>query len=227
MGIFTRFRDIVSANINAMLDRAEDPEKLIKLMIREMEDTLVELKSSCAGTIANQKKVSRILEETRDKEAFWDNKAGLAVSRGRDDLARQALLEKRRYAQRCEAVEQELDELGAIVEQYKDDIQELENKLNSAREKQRMLVQRHIRAQRKKKAHQEIRRVDSAEAMQKFEEMESHIERMEAEADLVNYGKKTSLEAAFEEISADDDIERQLHDLKSSQTVQKNDTHTV
>ncbi|HKL00561.1 MAG TPA: phage shock protein PspA [Desulfotignum sp.] len=227
MGIFTRFRDIVSANINAMLDRAEDPEKLIKLMIREMEDTLVELKSSCAGTIANQKKVSRILEETRDKEAFWDNKAGLAVSRGRDDLARQALLEKRRYAQRCEAVEQELDELGAIVEQYKDDIQELENKLNSAREKQRMLVQRHIRAQRKKKAHQEIRRVDSAEAMQKFEEMESHIERMEAEADLVNYGKKTSLEAAFEEISADDDIERQLHDLKSSQTAQKDDTNTL
>jgi len=227
MGIFTRFRDIVSANINAMLDRAEDPEKLIKLMIREMEDTLVELKSSCAGTIANQKKVSRLLEETRDKEAFWDNKAGLAVSRGRDDLARQALLEKRRFAQRCEAVEQELDELGTIVEQYKDDIQELENKLKSAREKQRMLVQRHIRAQRKKKAHQEIRRVDSAEVMQKFEEMESHIERMEAEADLVNYGKKTSLEEAFEELSADDDIERQLHDLKSSQTAQKDDTNTL
>ncbi len=227
MGIFTRFRDIVSANINAMLDRAEDPEKLIKLMIREMEDTLVELKSSCAGTIASQKKVTRLLEDTRDKEAFWDHKAGLAVSRGRDDLARQALLEKRRFAQKCEAVEQELDELGAIVEQYKDDIQELENKLKSAREKQRMLVQRHIRAQRKKKAHQEIRRVDSAEVMQKFEEMESHIERMEAEADLVNYGKKTSLEETFEELSADDDIERQLHDLKSSQTAQKNDTNTV
>lgn len=227
MGIFTRFRDIVSANINAMLDRAENPEKLIKLMIREMEDTLVELKSSCAGTIASQKKVTRLLEDTRDKEAFWDHKAGLAVSRGRDDLARQALLEKRRFAQKCEAVEQELDELGAIVEQYKDDIQELENKLKSAREKQRMLVQRHIRAQRKKKAHQEIRRVDSAEVMQKFEEMESHIERMEAEADLVNYGKKTSLEETFEELSADDDIERQLHDLKSSQTAQKNDTNTV
>ncbi|MFO7912440.1 MAG: PspA/IM30 family protein [Desulfotignum sp.] len=151
MGIFTRFRDIVSANMNAMLDRAEDPEKLIKLMIREMEDTLVELKSSCAGTIASRKKVARLLEDTREKEAFWDHKAGLAVSRGRDDLARQALLEKRRFAQRCEAVEQELDELGAIVEQYKDDIQELENKLKSAREKQRMLVQRHIRAQRKKR----------------------------------------------------------------------------
>lgn len=224
MSIFTRFRDIVSANINAMLDRAEDPEKLIKLMIREMEDTLVELKSSCAGTIASQKKVSRLLEETCDKEAFWDQKAALAVSRGRDDLARQALLEKRRFSQRCEAVEQELTELKSIVTQYQDDIQELENKLKSAREKQRMLVQRHIRAQRKKKAHQEIRRVDSAQVVQRFDEMESNIERMEAEADLVNFGRKSDIEAAFEELSADDEIERQLTELKSSQTRPKDDT---
>lgn len=224
MGIFTRFRDIVSANINAMLDRAEDPEKLIKLMIREMEDTLVELKSACAGTIADKKKVSRQLEQIQDKEAFWDQKSALAVSKGRDDLARQALLEKRRFAQRGEAVAQELAEFQSIVAQYQDDIQELENKLKSAREKQRMLVQRHIRAQRKKQAHEEIRRMDSAQVVQKFDEMESNIERMEAEADLVNYGKKSDLEDAFEELSADDDIERQLQALKSSQTRPKNDT---
>jgi phage shock protein A len=224
MGIFTRFRDIVSANINAMLDRAEDPEKLIKLMIREMEDTLVELKSACAGTIADKKKASRQLEQIQDKEAFWDQKAALAVSKGRDDLARQALLEKRRFARRGEAVEQELAEFQSMVSQYQDDIQELENKLRSAREKQRMLVQRHIRAQRKKQAHEEIRRMDSAQVVQRFDEMESHIERMEAEADLVNYGKKTGLEEALEALSADDDIERQLQALKSSQTRPKNDT---
>jgi len=224
MGIFTRFRDIVSANINSMLDRAEDPEKLIKLMIREMEDTLVELKSACAGTIADKKKVSRQLEQIQDKEAFWEQKSALAVSKGRDDLARQALLEKRRFAQRGEAVAQELAEFQSIVTQYQDDIQQLENKLKSAREKQRMLVQRHIRAQRKKQAHEEIRRMDSAQVVQKFDEMESNIERMEAEADLVNHGKKSGLEEAFEELSADDDIERQLQALKSSQTRPKNDT---
>ncbi len=224
MGIFTRFRDIVSANLNAMLDRAEDPEKLIRLMIREMEDTLVELKSACAGTIASRKKVTRLLEETCDKEAFWDRKASMAVSKGRDDLARQALMEKRRFSQRCEAVEEELAELQSIVGQYQDDIQELENKLKSAREKQRMLVQRHIRAQRKKKAHEEIRRMDSAQVVQRFDEMESHIEHMEAEADLVNFGRKSGLEEAFEELSADDDIESQLQELKSSQTRPKNDT---
>lgn len=224
MGIFTRFRDIVSSNINSMLDKAEDPEKMIKLMIREMEDTLIELKSSCANTIANQKKVERMLEDTREREAFWSQKAELAVTKGRDDLARQALMEKRRFTQRVEVVEEELTDLSALVEQYRDDITELENKLKSAREKQRMLVQRHIRAQRKKQAQQEIRRVDSAEVVQKFEEMENHIERMEAEADLVNYGRQSNLEAAFDDLAADDEIEKELSALKSSQSKKNDDT---
>ncbi len=224
MGIFTRFKDIVASNINTMLDKAEDPEKMIKLMIREMEDTLIEIKSSCANTIANQKKVQRLQAETQDRENFWDTKAGLAVTKGRDDLARQALMEKRRFTQRLEAIEEELAELGIMVEQYRDDIQELEDKLKAAREKQRLLVQRHIRATRKKRAHQEIRRADSGDVLRRFEEMETHIERMEAEADLVNYGRKQGLEAEFEELSADDDIEAQLRDLKSSQSEKNDDT---
>ena len=224
MGVFTRFRDIVSSNINAMLDKAEDPEKMIKLMIREMEDTLIELKSSCAGTIANHKKVARLSEETRDKEAFWSDKAELAVTRGRDDLARQALMEKRRFSQRLEVLQEELSDLSAIVDQYREDIVELENKLKSAREKQRMLVQRHIRAQHKKKARQEIRRMDSTGVVQKFEEMENNIERMEAEADLVDYGRRSSLETAFDDLAADEEIEKELSALKSSQSNTNDDT---
>ena len=88
MGIFTRFRDIVSSNINAMLDRAEDPEKMIKLMIREMEDTLVEIKAACAGAMAEKKKVVRRLEEVRERANLWEERARLAVAKGRDDLAR-------------------------------------------------------------------------------------------------------------------------------------------
>ena len=102
MGIFTRFRDIISSNINAMLDRAEDPEKLIRMMIREMEDTLVEIKVSCAGLMATAKRVRRQMEEHDARVRFWDEKAGLAVSKGRDDLAREALLEKRRYLERAQ-----------------------------------------------------------------------------------------------------------------------------
>ncbi|HID30145.1 MAG TPA: phage shock protein A, partial [Desulfobacterales bacterium] len=102
MGVFTRFRDIVSSNINAMLDRAENPEKMIKLMIHEMEDTLVELKASCAGVMASSKKVQRELQEIRSHTSRWHEKAQLAVEKGRDDLAREALVEKRRYAGREE-----------------------------------------------------------------------------------------------------------------------------
>jgi phage shock protein A len=165
MGVFTRFRDIVSSNINAMLDKAEDPEKLIKLMIREMEDTLVEIKASCAGVMANSKKVQRQLDEVQSREKYWKERAELGVNKGRDDLAREALMERRRYSDRADALKKELTECDSLVEQYQDDIRQLEDKLGAAREKQRILVQRHIHANRKKRAQQEIRRMDSAEAI--------------------------------------------------------------
>ena len=226
MGIFTRFRDIVSSNLNAMLDRAEDPEKMIKLMIREMEDTLVELKSSCAAVMANSKTVRRQVEEANARADGWNDKATLAVSKERDDLAREALIEKRRYSRKAETLENELTELDVLVGKYKEDIYQLEDKLRSAREKQRMLVQRHIRAQHKKRAKQEIRRADSTEVIKKFEEMENHIERMEAEADLVDFGRRSSLETAFDDLAADEEIENELNALKSSQSGAINDTKT-
>lgn len=216
MGIFTRFRDIVSSNISAMLDRAEDPEKLIKLMIREMEDTLVEIKASCAGVMANSKKTQRTLDEIRSREGLWKERAELAVVKGRDDLAREALVEKRRHSEKAESLEKELIELNTLTAQYHEDIQQLEDKLGSAREKQRILAQRHIHANRKKRAQQEIRRLDSSEAVIKFEELENRIERMEAEADLVNFGKKPPIETEFSKLSVDDDIEKELQRLKSS-----------
>ncbi len=216
MGIFSRFRDIVNSNISAMLDKAEDPEKLIKLMIREMEDTLVEIKASCAGVMANSKKAQRQMEEIRSRGKYWEERATLAVTKSRDDLAREALVEKRRYADRAEALLQESIKLDALVEQYQDDIRQLEEKLESAREKQRILVQRHIRANGKKRAQEEIRRFDSSEAIIKFENFENRIERMEAEADLVNFGRKPSQEAEWEGLLVDEQIEKELESLKSS-----------
>jgi len=215
MGIFTRFRDIISSNINSILDKAEDPEKLIKLMIREMEDTLVEIKAACAGAMASSKKVQRQLDTLHERIRYWEEKAGIAVKKGRDNLAREALVEKRRYAQRVDGLENELTEHNLLIEQYQDDIRQLEEKLKSARDKQRLLVQRHIHANRKIRAQEEIRRVDSTEAMLKFDELENRIERMEAEADLVNFGKKTALEAEFETLGVDEEIEKELQALKT------------
>ncbi|OQY15541.1 MAG: phage shock protein PspA [Desulfobacterium sp. 4572_20] len=227
MGIFTRFRDIISSNINAMLDKAEDPEKLIRLMIREMEDTLVEIKASCAGVMASSKKVQRQLDEVLAREKHWKDRAGLAVNKGRDDLAREALVEKRRYSDRADTFEKELIEYKALIEQYQDDIRQLEDKLGTAREKQRVLVQRHIHANGKKRAQQEIRRVDSSEAILRFEEFENRIERMEAEADMVNFGRKPTLEGEFDMLLVDEDIEKELRTLKSSLTKEHNESSAV
>jgi len=214
MSIFTRFRDIISSNLNAMLDKAEDPQKLIRLMIREMEDTLVEIKTACAGVMAGGKKIKRQLEGLGTRAHYWEEKAELAVNKGRDDLAREALVEKRKFNRRTEALENDLAEHDLIIEQYQDDIRQLEDKLKSARDKQRMLVQRHIHAQKKKQAQEEMRRIDSSETVMKFDELENRIERMEAEADLVNYGKKTSLEEELERLSVDEEIENELRALK-------------
>jgi phage shock protein A len=224
MGIFTRFRDIISSNINAMLDKAEDPEKLIKLMIREMEDTLVEIKTACAGVMGSGKKIQRQLDGYKARSRYWGEKAELAVNKGRDDLAREALIEKRKFAHRTESLEPDLVEHDQLIEQYQGDIRQLEDKLKSARDKQRMLVQRHVHAQRKIQAQQEMRRIDSSESLMKFDELENRIERMEAEADLVNYGKKTSLEDELEKLSVDEEIEDELAALKSPSSREKDDS---
>jgi phage shock protein A len=216
MGIFTRFRDIVGSNINSMLDRAEDPEKLIKLMIQEMEDTLIELKSACAGEMAESKKVERLLMVTEKRVADWEDKANLAVNRGRDDLARQALLEKRRHTQRAASLSNELTDHEALLTQYKEDIRQLEEKLKNARDKERLLAQRHIHASRKKRAQEEMRRIDSADAIFKFEELEHRIEHMEAEADLINFGRLTTLEGELEGLALDEDIESELNAIKAA-----------
>ena len=224
MGIFTRFRDIISSNINAMLDKAEDPEKLIRLMIREMEDTLVEIKTACAGVMAGGKKIKRQLEGLAARARYWEEKAELAVNKGRDDLAREALVEKRKFNRRIETLENDLGEHDLLIEQYQDDIRQLEEKLRSARDKQRMLVQRHIHAQKKMQAQEDMRRIDSSETVMKFDELENRIERMEAEADLVNYGKKTSLEEELERLSVDEEIEKELRALKTPSATKKDES---
>ncbi len=216
MGIFSRLSDIISSNINAMLDKAEDPEKMVKLMIREMEDTLVEIKASCAGAMATKKKVQRELDAAETRVAEWRNKAQLAVDKGREDLAREALMEKRRYADRAESLRQELDQCDNSGNQYQSDIMQLEDKLSTARERQRVLVQRHIHAQRKKKAEQGIRKVDTTDAMVRFERYENRIERMEAEADLVNMYRKPSLDDEFSKLQQNEEIDKELAELKAA-----------
>ena len=216
MGIFTRLKDIVNSNLNVMLERAEDPEKLIKLMIMEIEDTLVEIKANAAGVMAARKKAEREAAAIRAKADSWAGKAQLAVDKGREDLAREALLEKRGLIERADRRDRELAELDALVEQYKDDIVQLEAKLQEARDKHRVLVQRSIHANGKKRTQQQIRRADSTDAVARFEALEMRIDRAEAEADLVNAGRQASLEQRFAALEQDDEIEHELAGLRAA-----------
>ena len=216
MSIFSRFRDIVNSNINSMLDEAEDPEKLVRLMIQEMEDTLIDLKASCAGAIAARKKVGRSFDDLSSRAASWENKAMLALQKGREELAREALLEKRRVSEGVASLEKETAGLDEVIANYQTDITQLEEKLSSAREKQRVLVQRHIHAQHKTRAQEQIRRSETSDALLRYEQFEARVERMEAEADLVNYGRKPSLEEQFAQLERDEEIEKELAALKAA-----------
>jgi phage shock protein A len=217
MVIFTRVLDIISANINAMLDKAEDPEKLVKLIIREMEDTLVEIKASCASSMAKKKRVQREIETVEGRAKEWYDRAQLALGKGREDLAREALVEKRRYTERRDALDVEAVQFDDLVAQYQQDIQQLEDKLAAARERQRILIERHAHATEKKRAEQHIRRFDSSDAIVRFEKFEQRVDRLEAEADLVNFGRKSaSLKDEFAKLEGDEEIERELEALKAS-----------
>jgi phage shock protein A len=220
MGIFTRFRDIVGSNINAMLERAEDPQKLIRMMILEMEDTLIELKVACAGVMAESRKIQRQRQMIEKRIKFWKTKAQLAVQKGRDDLARQALVEKRRFVQRTDLFTSEIAGHNALLEQYRNEISQLDEKLKSARKKKRMLVQRHICASSKKHAREKIRRLDSADTLIKFEDLKARIERMETAAELVDFGRKPGLQDQLQRMSLEEEIERELQALKSP-TIEK------
>ncbi len=144
MPIFTRLRDILSADIDAMLARSADPEREARLIAQEIEDTLVETKASCAAAMATKKRAVRAMEEARSRASDWEAKARLAVQKGRDYLAREALLEKRRHAETADALAQEAAGADALVRQLQDDMTLLEVKLASVEEKRRALAGRRV-----------------------------------------------------------------------------------
>lgn len=184
MGIFSRFKDIVTSNISSMLDSAEDPEKLIRLMLREMEETLVELKSNCAATMAEETKVRKALEEATAEVGQWEHRAELALRAGREDMAREALAEKLQAGERVAALTKEQEGFDELVRKCRADIRLLEERILHTRDRQRLLVERHEQALTRRQAREKIREADSMNAMRRFDALEHRITRMENEADL-------------------------------------------
>ncbi len=214
MGIFSRFTDIVNANINAMLDKAEDPEKIVRLMIQEMEDTLVEVRSSAARAIADRKQLDRKLNAVKRELGDWDHKAELAVRKNRDDLARAALAERAKVSERVELIKKQHGQVDEALARLKEDIVRLEEKLTDAKTRQKALVMRHQTASDRLEVRKHTHETRIDDALVRFEQFERKMENMEGRVEAYDLSPTRDLRREFSSIEGDESVEKALADLK-------------
>jgi phage shock protein A len=215
MGIFSRFTDIVNSNINAILDKAENPEKIVRLMIQEMEDTLVEVRSAAARSIADRKETSRSRKALQRDVDDWQAKAELAIDKGRDDLAKAALAEKARVVKAVEGLDTTLAALDEGLEKLNTDISRLESKLADAKARQQAILARHEAASRRLEVRKKIHDPRIDDALVRFEGFERRIDGIEGRVEAYDLGGKKDLADEFADLAAEDEIEQELEALKS------------
>jgi phage shock protein A len=217
MGMFSRINDIVQANINAMLDKAEDPEKIIRLIIQEMEETLVEVRTDAARYIAQQKTLTRQMDGATKQINGWQDKAQLAMNNDKEALAKAALIEKQKYVAKLASLEEQQAHLTETIEKIQEDTSRLNSKLAEAKAKQKTLVQRRNSAQTRLKVKQANHESKIDDAMTRFENYEQRIDYLEAQVDAYDLTKSSdaaSLQAQFDAMEADEAIEKELAELK-------------
>lgn len=215
MGIFSRTRDIIAANVTDLLDKAEDPAKMIRMIIMEMEETLVEVRASAARTIADQKEMRRTILKLDQAQATWAEKAELALSKGREDLAKAALLEKQKMSGSGAQLQAEVDLLDEQLSHYEGDIQKLESKLREARTRQSALLSRLETANNRVRMRSLLRGPKVDEAFSRFEIMERRVDYAEGQVDALGLGETKSLEMQIADLRTDDAVEAELAALKS------------
>ena len=216
MGIFSRMSDIVNSNINALLDSAEDPEKMIRLIIQEMEDTLVEVRSSSARVLADRKTAERKLLRVTQEVSDWEEKAKLAISKGREDLARAALQEKRAIEEELEASGAELQSADEHIEQLNNEVSQLQQKLSDAKAKQKAIVMRSQTVHSRMAVKRQIHRSELDEAFSKFDKFERRMDNLEGELDAMDLGREGGLAAEIDALRDDDALNEELEALKRS-----------
>ncbi len=215
MGIFTRMADIVNSNLNAILDVAEEPDKIIRLVIQEMEETLVEVRSSAARAIADQKDAGRKLRRLADLQEDWAKKAELAISKGREDLAKAALVEKAKAAEMTGFLKEDLDLLKDALGRHDEDVVKLEAKLREARAKKMTLQARHTTVTNQLRVRRNLYSPRIEEAFARFEKVEARLDRIEGEAEAFDLGKGRTLADEINDLAKEEEIASELKAIKA------------
>jgi phage shock protein A len=215
MGIFSRFADIVNSNLNALLDKAEDPEKMIRMIIQEMEDTLVEVRTTSARTIAQKKDYQRRLSQVQAQMEDWQNKAELALSKDREDLAKAALAEKNEAEVIADTIQKQIADLEINLNKLSTEVTQLQEKIVDAKARQKALVMRHQTAASRVKVKQHLSDYTIDDAMSKFDAYERKLDDLDAEAESYDIGRQHSLSEEIAQLEQQESLQAQLDALKS------------
>jgi phage shock protein A len=217
MGIFSRMSDIINSNLNALLDQAEDPQKMIRLIIQEMEDTLVEVRSSSARVLADRKAAARRLQQVQADADSWEQKAKLAISKGREDLARAALQEKHAIEDELAVVTAELTAADEHIAQLSTEIGQLQQKLSDAKSRQQALLMRSQTVESRIKVKRQMHREALDNAFHRFEHFERRMDNLESQLELLDVGREVApdLAAEIDALQQDERISDELQRLKA------------
>ncbi len=214
MSIFTRLTDIINSNISSLLDKAENPEKMIRMVIQEMEETLVEVRSGTAKVIAEKKTLHRRCDQLRKQAEDWQHKAELAMSKDREDLAKAALLERATINATASILEEEMHKLDETLNKLSVEIEQLQAKLNDARARQKTIVIRTTATQSRVNVNKQLHNYSIDNAMNKFEYYEKKIDLMEGQVDSM-YMEQKGLQSEFEQLASQEKIDQELQAIKT------------
>jgi len=220
MGILDRIRTVLKSNINALISKAEDPEKMLNQLIIDMNEQLLEAKKQVAMSIADEKKLERQMLENKGQAEDWEKKAMLAVRAGKDDLAKEALLRKQEYEGYATSFQKEYKSQHASVDQLKDALRQLAGKIDEASRKKNLLIARAKRAEAQKQIQQTMGSLTAGSSFDTFDRMAEKVDQIEAEADamkeLSSVTEDQKLEDKFKELeSSDSSADKLLEDLKA------------
>ncbi|MEZ0496526.1 phage shock protein PspA [Sphingomonas sp. IW22] len=215
MGIFSRTRDIIAANVTDLLDKAEDPAKMIRMIILEMEETLVEVRASAARTIADQKEMRRHIAKLEKLQDSWTEKAELALSKDREDLAKAALVERQKAADMADQLKAEITVLDDALKASEADIAKLQSKLREARSRQNSIATRLESAENRYRLREMYAGERVADAFSRFDTLERRVDMAEGRADAAGMGGVKTLEEEIAELKSSEKVDAELAALKA------------